>query len=216
MPPPRLPLPQGRYSPRSSVWGEPEEGAGVWGRSPGYDFPWASSSWGGGCRHIGSRDRGGGTCPPPRLPLPPRRYLPRSSVWGYAPDTAFPGYRHDCPRLGRGGGCRHVESRDRGGGTCPPPRLPLPQGRYLPRSSVWGEPEEKTGVWVGDAGIFRLPLPPRRYPPRSSECVSPGRSGGSGILLLHEKVLSRGAAQERGTGRIRRAGARPRSGSVRG
>ena len=103
MPPPRLPLPQGRYSPRSSVWGESEEGAGVWARSPGYDFPWASSSWGGGCRHIGSRDRGGGTCPPPRLPLP--------------------------------------------------------QGRYLPRSSVWGEPEEKTGVWVGDAGIFRLPLP---------------------------------------------------------
>ena len=97
------PLPPRRYSPRSSVWGESEEGAGVWARSPGYDFPWASSSWGGGCRHIGSRDRGGGTCPPPRLPLP--------------------------------------------------------QGRYLPRSSVWGEPEEKTGVWVGDAGIFRLPLP---------------------------------------------------------
>jgi hypothetical protein len=160
MPPPRLPLPQGRYSPRSSVWGEPEEGAGVWGRSPGYDFPWASSSWGGGCRHIGSRDRGGGTCPPPRLPLPPRRYLPRSSVWGYAPDTAFPGYRHDCPRLGRGGGCRHVESRDRGGGTCPPPRLPLPQGRYLPRSSVWGY------------------APDTAFPGYRHDCPRLGRGGG--------------------------------------
>ena len=116
-----LPLPQGRYSPRSSVWGEPEEGAGVWGRSPGYDFPWASSSWGGGCRHIGSRDRGGGTCPPPRLPLPPRRYLPRSSVWGESEEGAgvwvrSPGY--GLPRVSSswGGGCWHIESREIGAG----------------------------------------------------------------------------------------------------
>ncbi len=46
--------------PRSSVWGESEEGAGVWVRSPGYDFPWASSSWGGGCRHMESREIGAG------------------------------------------------------------------------------------------------------------------------------------------------------------
>jgi len=78
---------------------------------------------------------------------------------------------------GRGGGCRHIEIRDRRG------LLPPPPWRYPPRSSVWenlkkgpaqGRTSECMGG-VGDAGILKsetgggfCPLPLWRYPPRSS------------------------------------------------
>ena len=75
---------------------------------------------------------------------------------------------------------RHIESRDRGEGFLPPPRLPLPQGRYPPRSRVWGVPEEKSGAWVSSPGCG-FPWVSPRLPPRplvGEEARRAGRGGG--------------------------------------
>jgi hypothetical protein len=88
------PTPTGVYLPRSSEWGEPEEGAGAGVYSPGYGPPRVSPSGRGRRRGEpgGVGDAGilraetgaWGFLPPPRLPLPAWGYLPRSSVWGRA------------------------------------------------------------------------------------------------------------------------------------
>ena len=59
-------------------------------------------------------------------------------------------------------GCQHIESRDRGGGFLPPPRLPLPPWGCLPRSSY------------GDTPRVR-PFPGYRH-----DCPRPSRGGGGG------------------------------------
>ena len=120
--------------------------------------------------------------------------LKRELAQGFTlPDTAFPGYRHDCPRpsgrgrrpeAGRGGGCRHIEYRDRGGGFLPPPRLPHPPWRYPPRSSVWGGAEEGASAWVYSPGYgLSLGIATTAPAPRGGgEGRRPGGVGDAGIL----------------------------------
>jgi len=86
----------------------------------------------------------------------------------------FPGYRHDCPRpsgrgrrpeAGRGGGCWHIESRDRGGGACPLPVCPSPRGDTS-HGPVHGE-----GLKSGLARGFTLPDAP--FPGYRRDCPQP-------------------------------------------
>jgi hypothetical protein len=69
-------------------------------------------------------------------------------------------------------------------GRMPPPRLPTPTGVYLPRSRVWGGPEERAGAWVSSPGYgpprvsSRLPPPPRG----GGGGQGPGGVGDAGIL----------------------------------
>ena len=75
---------------------------------------------------------------------------------------------------------RHIESRQ-GRGRMPPPRLPLPQRRYLPRSRVWGGPEERAGAWVSSPGYGFPRVSPRLPPPPGAGDASilrPGRREG--------------------------------------
>ena len=67
--------------------------------------------------------------------------------------------------------------RDRGGGFLPPPRLPLPPWRYLPRSSVWGEPEEGAGAGVYSPGYGFPRVSPRLPPPLGAGEEAGGRAG---------------------------------------
>jgi hypothetical protein len=101
-------------------------------------------------------------------------------AWVYSPRRAFPRVsprlpsaprRGRRPEAGRGGGCRHIESRDRGGGFCPLPVCPTPQRRYLPRSSVWGGAEGGASAWV---------YSPRRAFPRVSPRLPPPLGAGVG------------------------------------
>ena len=107
------PTPTGVYLPRSSEWGEPEEGAGAGVYSPGYGFPRVSPRLppplGVGDAGILNAETGEGAfCPLPVCPTP-RGDVPTVQGMGIRP-----GYRHDCPRppgrgrrpeAGRGGGC---------------------------------------------------------------------------------------------------------------
>ncbi len=139
------PAPTGVYPPRSSVWGEPEERTGVWVRSPGYGLSpgiaCTTPSWGGGCWHIESRDRGGGFLPPPRQPHP-RGDIPHGPAYGenlkkelargfILPGTAFPRVSPALPLPGerRDAGILKVETGE--GVFCP-----TPTGVCLPRSRV--------------------------------------------------------------------------------
>ena len=197
------PSPTGVYLPRSSVWGEPEEGAGAGVYSPGYGPPRVSPSgrgylprssvWGEPEERAGAGVSSPGYGPPRVSPLgagiPPTvqrmgKSLKNELARGFTlPDTAFLGYRHDCPRPSPSGvgdagilraGCRHTETRDRGGGFLPPPRLPLPAWGYLPRSSYGEEPEEGASAGVSSPGYG----PPRVSP--SGRGRRRGEPGGVG------------------------------------
>jgi hypothetical protein len=157
------PLPHRSIPPTVQCMGEPEERAGAGAHFPGYGLspgiamtiPRPGRGGGGGRRPGGVGDAnvlksetGGGFCP-----LPPWRYLPRSSVWenlkkGPAQGLVFLGTAipRVSPRLpppragggeglrmhGRGGGCRHIESRETGGLLPPPPQ------EYTSHGPVYG------------------------------------------------------------------------------
>ena len=156
------------------------------------------------CSHIEARETGEGAfCPLPVCPSPRGdtshgpvygENLKRELAQGFTlPDTAFLGYRHDCPRpsgrgrrpeAGWGGGCQRIEPRDRGGDFLPPaPRGEGGGRRPGGAGDVGALKPERQGGWssgfsgatppgVGDAGALKperqgrgfCPRPPWRCP----------------------------------------------------
>ena len=137
-------------SPRSSTWGDPGEKPGTVAHRlhPGY-----------GC----SPDIRPGTDPAPAgggggAPQARAGWGGGRSIWVSSCEGAGGvGVPKECVaiscrrRRGQGGGCRQkgkmVGVWETGEGErVPPPRQPLPQWRYPPRSSTWGDPGEKPGT----------------------------------------------------------------------